>query len=122
MFTFMKIIVVVLTMALALGSCVEPGSDMYCQDMVTTGRCIDGSWPQACVSYDMERCGYKVRGRMFYCYSCVPVECSQAARDGVNYCYRDYLSGEGSDISDLDDLESIEEMVELFLNELEDMR
>jgi len=122
MFTFMKIIVVALTMAFALGSCIdpgEPGNDMYCQDMVTTGRCTDGSWPAACVSYDTERCGYKVRGVYFYCYQCVPLICNEAARDAVNYCYRGYKGAAGQDGEHEIDAE---EMVELFLNELTDMK
>jgi len=90
--------------------------DMYCENMYSTGQCTDGSWPQACVSYDETRCGYKVKGVMFYCARCTPyVDCEDAARAGVTFCYySSYGEWEAGD-----SLIDTDELIGLFLNELE---
>jgi len=44
------LILTLLTLLFTLGltGCDVPGEGMYCEPMTTTGRCIDGSWPEAC--------------------------------------------------------------------------
>ncbi|MBA7652747.1 hypothetical protein ES703_60586 [subsurface metagenome] len=108
------LLVVVLAAIVACDS--TPG--MYCEDIMTTGRCIDGSWPQACVSYDSSRCGFHVRGKMFYCYSCQPLICDDAARAAVMHCYYPSYAADGVEPLDQDDQVYLAEMERLFLDEL----
>jgi len=56
---------------------------------------------------------------MFYCANCIPLICDEAAYDGINYCYRGYKGGGGRDGENEID---VDEMLELFINELEDLK
>jgi len=104
---------------LGLTCCVPPDAGMYCEPVYSVPRCSDGSYIEACVAYDISRCGYKVKGRMFYCTRCEPLICDAAAEAAVNYCYYSYygtIEGDDQPLIDTD------ELVELLLNELEDLK
>lgn len=90
--------------------------DMRCDPIVTTGRCTDGSWPEACVCWDLTCCGYKVKGRMFYCANCDPLICDSAGIAAVSYCY----GSSGLILEDgVIDVEEVNETVDTFLEALE---
>lgn len=90
--------------------------DMDCDPITTTGRCTDGSWPEACVCYDLSCCGYKVKGRMFYCDRCQPLICDAAASAAITHCYgySTFISEDG-----VIDIEEVQETVDTFLEALE---
>lgn len=112
----------ILALALAITGLIGCDPGMYCEDIYSTGRCIDGSWPQACVSYDASRCGFHIRGVMFYCYNCQPLICDDAAQAAVMYCYYGSAAVDGVPPTDQDDQVDLAEMEQLFLNELQDLK
>ena len=96
--------------------------NMYCEDIYDTGRCTDGSWPQACVAYDRSECGFKVKGKMFYCYNCDPLVCDAATAAAISYCYSGYGSPLGEDAVEEIDADVVETTRDIFLEALEDVK
>jgi hypothetical protein len=94
-----------------------PPSNMYCENIYDTGVCTDGNWPQACVSYDGRSCGFKVKGRMFYCTNCDPLICDSAGYAAIGYCY----SYGVSNVEDID-VNEFEEERNILLDALEELK
>ena len=112
-----KLLLALIVCTLAMFGCPPIDSGMYCERMFDQEICIDGTYPQACVSYDTTMCGYKVRGQYFYCDRCEldNMDCDDAARDAVNFCYgsrrmEELDSGEVEDF--VYRLEELKEMIQ----------
>lgn len=60
-------------------------SGMYCEIIEGADRCIDGTWPRACISYDGTECVFEVVGQNIYCNSCD--DCESAAELATSLCY-----------------------------------
>lgn len=60
-------------------------SGMYCEIIEDADRCIDGTWPRACIYTDGTQCLFKVVGQNIYCNSCDA--CESAAELAASLCY-----------------------------------
>jgi len=79
----LRLLIVLLTNVFIIGC----PSGMYCEPIDDVGQCDNTSLPQACVSMDGSRCGYRVKGKYFYCVSCDPFICDDATEAAMRFCY-----------------------------------